>query len=400
MRAKVVVVLTFLLFSVASGLAGTETVLYSFAGGTDGASPYQAGVIFDSAGNLYGVTNSGGLYGQGTVFELSPSPDGTWTETVLYNFTGGADGANPQGGLATDGAGDFYGTTAFGGEDNDTCGTLFEITSSLQFNLLHTFDDITKKDEFRDGCQPEADVNFWGGNIWGTTFFGGGDTEQGTVFVLYSNGAENIWSLQGTSGASPNGGLVTFGGPVYGTSYSEYTKCCGNVFEASRWPWNRVKVKHTFNGEDGGWPVGDLATQVNENGVRVMYGANSAAGDSNLGTIYQLAEIKAQDKWAASLLHSFSGSDGAYPWGGVILDPAGNLYGTTTEGGTENSGTVFELTPGAKNKWTYTLLYSFSGGTDGNYPTGSLVLDNAGNLYGTTSSGGAYGQGVVYEITP
>jgi len=395
MRAKVVVVLTFLLFSVASGLAGTETVLYSFTGGTDGAQPFQAGVIFNQAGDLYGVTQYGGAYGQGTVFELSPSPGGTWTETVIYSFTGGSDGANPQGGLATDGL-NIYGTTAYGGEDNDSCGTFFIVNKGAegQLQVLHTFNDLTL-----DGCQPESDLSFDGYATWGTTAYGGGNKEPGTVFVWAPGGDYGIQSAPGNSFGSYPTGLTLFGNSIYATAYSGGPKQLGSVFE--RFSSRKAKAKHTFiTCKDGCFPVGDLATQVNANGARIMYGTNSAGGDADRGTVYQLTDKKDDDKWAASLLHSFSGSDGAYPWGGVILDPAGNLYGTASAGGTENSGTVFELTPGAKNTWTYTLLYSFSGGTDGNSPTGSLVLDSAGNLYGTTNYGGAYGQGVVYEITP
>jgi len=401
MRAKVIVVLTFLLFSVGSGFAGTETVLYSFKGGTDGAQPSLAGVIFDSAGNLYGVTQYGGAYNQGTVFKLTPSPGGTWTETVLYNFTGGADGANPQGGLATDGAGDFYGTTNAGGTNNDSCGTLFEINSELQFSVLHTFDDMAYWDKYLlDACAPLANVKYWGGGIWGTTFDGGGNSDTGAAFY-YGSGGYDIWALAGSNGMFPAGGLVTFEGAVYGTSsYGKTSQ--GNVFETLR--NNRVRPVHYFNGgNDGGIPFGDLATQVNENGVRVIYGANLAGGSSNQGTIYQLAQKPStyppHDEWTVSLLHSFSGSEGTYPFGGVVLGPTGALYGTTKEGGTENSGTVFQLTPVANNKWSLTVLYNFSGGTDGSAPTGSVVLDNAGNLYGTTNYGGAYGQGVVYEVT-
>jgi uncharacterized repeat protein (TIGR03803 family) len=402
MRAKVIVVLTFLLFSISSSQAATQKVLYTFTGGLDGGQPYQAGVIFDQAGNLYGVTQYGGAYGQGTVFQLTPSPDGTWTETVLYNFTGGADGANPHGGLATDGAGDFYGTTAFGGENNDSCGTLFEINSGLQFSVLHTFDDRPKRGGF-DGCQPEADVNFWGGKIWGTTGYGGGPSEQGTAFVRSSDGAHGtIFSLQGTSGSFPNGGLAIFGGSVYGTSSYGRTRNGGNVFETSY--YGKVKAKHVFTStsKEGVYPIGNLATQVNANGVRIMYGTTQG-GAGGYGAVYQLTESQLHyDAWQISLLHKFSGPDGAYPYGGVVLDPAGNLYGTTSNGGADPgyAGTVFKLTPGAKNKWIETVLYSFTGGTDGNAPTGSVVLDSAGNLYGTTNFGGASNQGVVYEITP
>jgi len=168
MRAKAIVVLTFLLFSVSSGLAGTEKVLYTFTGGLDGGQPYQAGVIFDQSGNLYGVTQYGGAYGQGTVFELTPSPDGTWTETVLYNFMGAPDGAQPQAGLSIDGSGNLYGTASIDGPGG--CGTIFELSpseSGWTYSILHAFAGG------KDGCGPIADLIVSPWQISGTTWTGG-----------------------------------------------------------------------------------------------------------------------------------------------------------------------------------------------------------------------------------
>ena len=393
MRGKVIVVLTFLLLPFTSASAGTEKVLYTFTGGLDGAQPYQAGVIFDQAGNLYGVTQYGGVYGQGTVFKLTPSPDGTWTETVLYSFAGGSDGGIPQGGLATDGAGNFYGTTAFGGENNDDCGTLFVVWQGIEFAVLHTFNDLTG-----DACQPESDLIVDEDTIIGTTAYGGGPSEPGTVFVK-EPGEYDAWPCKRTRFGSYPNGLSPFAGSIYVTANTGGGKAWGTVFEFS----NPMKTKHTFTpkSKEGDSPVGNLATQVNPDGVGIMYGTTSAGGASDCGAVYQLRQ-KQWGKWAISLLHSFSlyPIDGCSPWGGVVLDAAGNLYGTTSYGGTGNAGTIFKLTPGAKNKWTYTVLYTFTGSTDGNSPTGSLLLDSAGNIYGTTNYGGAYNQGVVYEVTP
>ncbi len=373
----------------ASGQAGPQKVLYTFTGGVDGGQPY-AGVIFDSAGNLYGVTQFGGAYGQGTVFKLTPSADGTWTETVVYSFTGGSDGSQPLGGLATDGD-NIYGTTAYGGENNDSCGTLFILESSSYFVVLHTFDDLTG-----DGCQPQADLNWDGSGLLGTTWYGGGPSEQGTVFAWGPGGYYYFWPFQGINGRGPNGlGLVGYG--VYGTTQFGGLPGRGNVFELN----SPIMVKHVFTSTDkeGYNPAGDLATQVNANGVMIMYGANIGGGVGGRGTIYQFAQSPSNyNVWATSVLHSFSGSDGAYPEAGVVLDAAGNLYGTTSLGGSANAGIVFKLTPVAKNTWTYKVLYSFTGGTDGGNPWSTVVLDSAGNLYGTTTSGGASNQGVVYEV--
>ncbi len=375
----------------ASGQAGPQKVLYTFTGGVDGGQPY-AGVIFDSAGNLYGVTQFGGASGQGTMFQLTPSPDGTWTETVRYSFTGGSDGSQPVGGLVYDGCCIFYGTASLGGTNNDGCGTLFQIDNRWGFDLLHTFNDLTG-----DGCQPQADLIYDGAYITGTTVYGGGPTEQGTVF---SKGAGwyGSYPFREDNGTYPNGlGLIE--GSIYGTTQFGGLPGRGNVFELLG---GEIEAKHTFafTGKVGYKPAGDLATQVNDDGVLAMYGANIGGGVGGRGTIYQLTNNPelSWDVWAISVLHSFSGSDGAYPEAGVVLDAAGNLYGTTSLGGPANAGIVFKLTPVAKNTWTYKVLYSFTGGTDGGNPWSTVVLDSAGNLYGTTSSGGASNQGVVYEV--
>jgi uncharacterized repeat protein (TIGR03803 family) len=297
------------------------------------------------------------------------------------------------GGLATDGVGNFYGTASLGGTNNDGCGTLFQLDGGWHFGVLHTFNDLTG-----DGCQPQADLNFFDSFILGTTVYGGGPSEQGTVFTS-GPGWYSFWPFRGNNGTYPNG-LGLFGDSVYGTTNTGGGQGRGDVFELS---YSTIKVKHVFTSTDkaGDRPVGDLATQVNANGVRIMYGATSSGGAGRRGAVYQLTESQSQpDVWDLSVLYSFSGPDGAYPGAGLVLDPSGNLYGTTYAGGTEpgSAGTVFKLTPVAKNKWNYTLLYSFTGGTDGGSPFSTVVLDSAGNLYGTTSSGGAYNQGVVYEI--
>jgi uncharacterized repeat protein (TIGR03803 family) len=410
MRAKVIVVLTFLLFSIpSSGQGGTEKVLYTFTGGLDGGQP-MAGVIFDSVGNLYGVTQYGGAYNQGTVFELSPSPGGTWTETVLHSFTGGSDGSQPQYNLAIDGSGNLYGGAMSGGASY--CGTLFGLSpseSGWTFTVLHTF--TGGKD---DGCGPSSDL-FLGGGNYGSGLLGttgaGGPADDGTVFE-FSSGTDHIVSFWGTNGDAPTG-LGLSGWAVYGTTYAGGRQAGGGggvVFEWSFPPNPHIKYKFSTTGKAGFAPCGDLAMQFNADGLGIMYGTTSQGGAGNNGTVYQLTQRPSDypeppfDTWAISVPHSFSGADGdgANPYAGVVLDTAGNLYGTTVAGGADPgyAGTVFKLTPGAKNKWTETVLYSFSGGNDGSEPYASVVLDNAGNLYGTTYQGGAYNQGVVYEVTP
>jgi uncharacterized repeat protein (TIGR03803 family) len=393
MRAKGIVVFTFLLFSVSSGLAGNEKVLYSFAGGTDGSQPLFAGVIFDQSGNLYGVTAFGGLYNQGTVFQLTPSPGGTWTETVLHSFTGGPDGAQPMGGLITDGAGNIYGTAAYGGAPN--CGTVFALSPSVSggdwtYTVLHAFIPLSD-----DGCSPQADLMYDGG-IYGTTA-GGGHTNQGTVFWMSTSGGgyTNAYFTR-NGGADPFGGLNSWG---FGATCLGGKQNQGVIYTLA---YHAETIRtFTVGGKAGTCPLGDLLTV----GQYDMYGITWLGGAGGGGTVYHFSpnpksRFRPETTWVLSVLHSFPSfeGDGIYPTAGLTADSAGNLYGTTSAGKTSD-GIVFELTPGAKNKWTETVLYSFSG-PDGSSPTSNLVFDNAGNLYGTTQKGGAYNQGVVYEVTP
>lgn len=411
MRARWIAILTFVLFSVCAAQTGNQKVLYTFTGAADGGTP-SAGVILDAAGNLYGVTQWGGMHGHGVVFQLTPASDGTWSETVLYNFTGGADGDQPLGGLVIDSGGNLYGTTGFGGDPVAGCGTLFKLspsTSGWAFSLLHTF--INGK----DGCSPQADLQLASDSqLLGTTS-GGGVGAEGTAFGILTSGTQyNNSSFFGTNGKYP-GGLGVFTSPafaVYGDTYFGGPVApgdlygVGNVFELAldhTFAWgNHIEVKHTFNKTNsaGDFPVGNLTTQ-DLNGVRSMFGTTSSGGGGGGGAVYRLTGSQSPfDAWSLSVLHNFSGPDGSGPSGGVVLDASGNLYGTTQSGGTESGsgGTVFRLTAGPKNTWAHILLYSFSGAADGSAPSYSLAIDNIGNLYGTTSKGGANKQGVVYEV--
>jgi len=401
MRAKVIVVLTFLLFSASSALAGTETVLYSFAGGTDGSGPYQAGVVFDQSGNLYGVTYYGGLYGNGTVFQLTPSGGG-WTENTLYNFTGSSDGANPAGGLLIDGSGNLYGTTWGGGTYQ--CGVVFRLSPSQggwTYSVLYAF---TGND---DGEAPQGDLMFLSStDIVGTTSSAGWQCHigNGTVFIVTTWGTlPEVGCFTRGSGSVP-GGVGICDHEICGTTEWGGKEGMGSLF---RWNTNNKSVgtMYTFKPTEktGVFPFGDLTS----NAELVVFGTTYAGGVGGYGTVYQLTPSfggGGRVGWHSTVLHSFTGAngDGGWPWAGVILDAAGNIYGTTTIGGSDpgSAGTVFRLTPGPKNKWNETVLYSFSGGADGGDPTGALIFDSAGNIYGTTQKGGAYGQGTVYMVTP
>jgi uncharacterized repeat protein (TIGR03803 family) len=336
----------------------TEKILHSFNfNRIDGTYPY-ATLIFDASGNLYGTTSSGGAgtcgtNGCGTVFELLPQSGGAWTERILYSFkNNGIDGFGPLAGVVFDSSGNLYGTTSGGGAFE--LGTVFELSPKAGGGwgerLLHTFHYDGKT--FFDGSVPYARlVVDTAGNLYGTTNQGGGHG-FGTVFeVVHTAGGG--WALKTLHSFNPDGtdGIYPFTGVVFDKS--------GNLCGA------------TYNG-----------------------------GAHGYGSVFELTP-QSNGSWSETIVHSFNqdGTDGTDPYGGVVLDAAGNIFGTTANGGGARnpSGTVFELTP-SSGGWTENVLYSFD--KTGTSPEASLVLDSAGNLYGTTRVGGAFNYGTVFEITP
>ncbi|HEX7423995.1 MAG TPA: choice-of-anchor tandem repeat GloVer-containing protein [Terriglobales bacterium] len=395
MRAKAIMVCTFLLISAIGVGAATYQTLHSFTNfWPDDGNPFP-GVIFDQYGNLYGVA-AWGETNEGTIFQLTPSQGG-WTFKNLHEFAlDDTEGAGPIGGLVMDEAGNLYGTASYD-HGEWMCGTVFKLSPSgsyWTFTVLHYFAGA-------DGCDPESTLSYSNGVIWGATK-GGGSTGQGTVFSMdTSGGSLQFDSFTGKNGSQPLSAFSLWG---YGTTYSGGGKGQGNIYRLD--PGKGLISKHSFkaDGKAGYAPMGDLLT-LYVGGVRTIYGTNSAGGVGGGGTVYRLTEIQPNsDKWRISVLHSFSGSDeGRAPMAGLTADSAGNLYGTTSSGGQDGRGcgTVFKLSPGKNNKWTHTVLYSFDATqSEGCWPTGGLVFDKAGNLYGTTQWGGDFLHGTVYEIIP
>ena len=399
-----------------------ETVLFSFDN-TDGNQPLSS-LIFDAAGNLYGTTALGGDFGYGSVFELTPGPGGTWTETVLHSFNNdGSDGYSPKGNLTFDSAGNLYGTTDQGGPNGQYgYGTVFELTpgpgGTWTETLLHSFNNNGK-----DGINPYAGVIFDAmGNLYGTTL-GGGSRSGGTVFKLTPSKKgwveKVLHSFNGSTGGYPYASLVfDASGSLYGTTYGGGIGKMpyGTVFKLSlgnKGQWTE-KVLHKFSGKDGGYPEGTLVLDASGS----LYGTTNGGGVTGrtcayygCGTAFELT-LGNRGKWVETVLHTFNddGTDGYNPIGGLIFDPGGNLCGTTVGGGdgiaAAGTGTVFQLTPGGNGSWRETVKYSFcslDNCHDGNGPYTGLILDTAGNLYSTTQSGGPFGNsgyGTVFELTP
>jgi uncharacterized repeat protein (TIGR03803 family) len=362
--------------------AQTLTVLYSFTGGGDGDIPF-GGVIRDSAGNLYGTTVDGGAFGKGVVFKV----DTTNSESVLYSFAGGsADGANPNGDLVRDQSGNIFGTTELGGASND--GIIYKLSPSNHETVLHVFTGGT------DGGQPRAGLTVdSAGHLYGTGYYGGsGCALCGVVFkVLPTSGGETVFYnfTGGSDGANPFGGVIAdSAGNLYGTNTADGASGQGVVYKIDA--SGHLSVLYNFTSGAGAVSVSKLTLDSAGN----LYGtAINNAGSSGEGVVFKI-----DTAGTYSVLHSFAGGshDGETPFGALLLGNNGNLYGTTSFGGGSNMGTVYRVnsTTGA-----FTLLHSFSG-PDGADPQGRLIRDSAGNLYGTTEGGGAFSQGTVFKITP
>jgi uncharacterized repeat protein (TIGR03803 family) len=390
--------------------ASTYKVLYRFI---YGANPH-AGLIFDAAGNLYGTTTRGGAYGGGTVFKLTPNSDGTWTESVLHSFATGEDSRYPQGNLIFDAAGNLYGTTS--GGEQDGSGTVFKLTpnsdGSWTESVLYAFCSLKN---CTDGASPFAGLIFdQAGNLYGTTAVGGA-TGGGTAFKLTPN-SNGSW-MEGVlysfcsltncaDGYEPSAGLIfDQAGNLYGTTASGGEQDgSGTVFKLtpnSDGSWTE-SVLHSFTSTpDGANPFAGLIFDAAGN----LYGTTTAGGSNKCGggcgTVFKL-KPNSDGTWTESVLRRFAGHLAATPYAGLTFDVAGkNLYGTTEFGGGQDGGSVFKLAPNSDGGWAYSVLHDFQFDPAG-YPVSDPVLDKAGNLYGTTAQCGTASNcsGVVFEITP
>lgn len=362
--------------------AGAETVLYSFgANATDGEEPY-AGVIKDGAGNVYGTTYRGGANGYGTVFKIAVSG----SESVLYSFGATAtDGQYPYAAPIIDTSGNLYGTTEQSGANSNGTGTVFKLNPSGTETILYSF-----------GVAPDAEQPHAGlimdtaGNLFGTTESGGQHSGDGTVFKIASGTETVLYSFgaSATDGQQPEANLIMDNaGNFYGTTMSGGANNRGTVFKIAS---GTETVLYSFGASatDGQQPEADLIMDSGGN----LYGTTAGGGANGHGTVFKISASGTE-----TILYSFGSgaTDGQGPSAGLIMDSAGNLYGTTEGGGASGDGTVFKISASG----TESVLYSFgASATDGRYPTAGLIVDNAGNLYGTTYAGGANSWGTVFVI--
>ena len=387
--------------------ARTYKVLHRFHGAADGEYPVGS-LAQDSAGNLYGVAGWGGGKGCsgggcGTLFKL----DATGKFTVLHRFTGESDGSYPDG-LIRDQAGNLYGVAGFGGGkgcfERRGCGTVFKLDVNGKFTVLYRFTG-------KDGATPQSLMRDQAGNLYGETWDGGSgrcysqgyNFGCGTVFKLDATGKETVlYSFRGSpDGESPSGGVVLDAtGNLYGTTIEDGAYGYGNMFKLGK---GKETVLYSFHdGADGGQPNGLIADKAGN-----LYGTTFTGGNipcypisNGCGTVFEF-----DTSGKETVLYRFLGSpytDGELPLAPLIMDNVGNLYGTTLQGGVFSQGTVFELTEAGRE----TVLHSFKGSDGASPEYDSLIQDKNGNLYGTTPLGGetacfgGMGCGVLFEITP
>jgi uncharacterized repeat protein (TIGR03803 family) len=315
----------------------------------------------DAAGNFYGTTFFGGTVGAGcgtgcgVTFKLRHSAS-SWVLTPLYNFTGGNDGANPYGRVTIAPDGTLYGTTCSGGGTSGCmgygCGTVFHLTPSP--------------------TAPKTALAPWKETL--------------------------LFSFTGVyNGAGPQGDIIfDRSGNIYGTTTGGANQNDGVVFQltSSDGSWIENELYSPGDPVLFSTPYGGVVLDSAGN----VYGTSSRGGYGEAGNVYRLSQ--SGNGWAAQSLHQFDGADGAQPIGGLILDSSGNLFGTTSVGGGGSGyGTVFEIMFG-NGSWTFTTLYTFSTGRNYGGPMDKLAMDAAGSLYGTTFYDGAYGYGSVFKLAP
>jgi uncharacterized repeat protein (TIGR03803 family) len=392
---------TVALLATAAWAASTTRLIYSFAGNADGEYT-DTELAIDSASNLYGTSVQGGKSGAGTVFQVTPAG----VHTVLYSFTGGTDGGEPYKGVTLGPDGNLYGTavTGGGGSCEGGCGVVFKLTNSggtWTHSVIHTFTGGN------DGSGPGSPVAFdKHGNLYGTTPTGGSHS-VGVIYQMQPNGSGG-WRFRivhaFTGGADGLGGsagrlLISPEGRLYGTSTVGGVNGFGTVYEVAlqqgKWQFTTL---YTFKGyPDAALPYGGLVSDNKGN----LYGTTYYAGENGLGTVYKISNV--QGTWTETVLYSFKGGlDGDSPISTMVADGAGNLYGTTSDGGSPSCscGTIFKMTHTTSGKWIEGVAYRFQGAPHPGFAYNGMVTDSAGNFFGATVHGGTGDDGAIYGFTP
>jgi uncharacterized repeat protein (TIGR03803 family) len=392
--------------------AQTFTVIHVFTGAGDGSNP-AGGLTVAGSGALYGTSSSGGNNGYGVIFKLVQRGSG-WVLSPLYEFAAASDGRNPYGGVVIGPNGALYGTTAQGGSAQR--GTVFALRPPLRpctaaqcywnETILHSFTGSP------DGSNPAYEnlTSDQAGTIYGTTH-SGGTSNDGVVFQLAQSGGQwteaILHSFGDNDGALPEAGVIfDAAGNLYGTTLRGGTggNCqggCGIAYQLS--PANGSWTEHTLVNFDpelsGANPFSTLSADQSGN----LFGTTSIGGGRGGGTVFELTP--SDGSFSLSVPFGFGINPACNPHSGVTMDPAGNLYGVCYSGGAHGAGMVFKLT-NSNMGWMLTALHDF-GGSDGSNPWGPVVLDASGNVYGTAYQGGntggacgGFGCGVVWEITP
>jgi len=396
-RTRTITIALLLLVATVLAVPGAQgqtfNVIFSFNQNAVGAQP-NAGVTLDSHGNVYG-TNFFYGFGYGTVYKLT-NRNGVWMPTVLYEFQGGMDGANPASRVVFGPDGALYGTTSAGGGNDcrsSGCGTVFKLTppaSACKTSVCLWNETVLYRfTGGADGAVPEyGDLIFdSAGSIYGTT--AGNYASFGSVYKLTNSGGTwtetTLWTFTGGSdGFFPAGGVVfDHAGNLYGamdTGVFELSPSAGGWTEA---------VIHTFDGLSEGFAP---ETGVVFDSAGNLYGATTVEGPGGNGSIFEMTP--GEGGWSLQVIRD----EGHLVGTNVNFDAAGNLYGVrTVDQG--NDGDAFKMTL-VDGSWTYTQLHTFNGGNSGASPYEGMVMDTGGNLWGTASGGGEHNYGMVYEITP
>ncbi len=404
---RIVTLLTFLCVAICAHAAGKYTVVRTFNPSAGGVLPAGA-LLMDGSGNFYGANTQGGANNGGTIFELIPNGQGGFNYKDLYECSKNFDCTLPVGSLAMDTAGNLYGSGLFG--------HVFEITRTASGAwtaiVLYNFGVQT--------APPSSLILDAAGNLYGINPTGG-THNLGYVFEL--SRSQGGWSLthlhdfSGPDGAATTGmtqdqvaGLIfdgqgnLYGATVAGGSSKSCSVGCGVVFELSRnsGGWTET-VLHTLSGSDGANPIAPLMMDADGN----LYGTASNGGSKGFGSVFKLS--RATGVWQRRILHNFTGAhlDGEFPDSALVMDQSGNLYGTTESGGADHQSCDVFSDHGCGtvfelspngSLWKETILKAFSGGTDGAFPQG-VILDGAGNLFGAAQGGGRLFEGLLFEIS-